>query len=842
MRYYSRIGASGLSGWGCRFRGTHWSAARFIAIFEAMPNSLHFPRKLTADEIELNIELPDTFDARTEKAPAGAAGTDDKSWAVVGQTRAVKALEMGVAIRAKGYNIFVVGESGTGKHTAILDVLSRRPGGTGSLRDIAYVQDYTEPDKPISLTFPQGMARKFRDDLALLLERLTDRIGRDMDSESYKAERDALIAEAESGENKILAEFEARLKADGFRTVQTEDDETGRAADIAPVIDGEAVLFDDLQERVSSGGISETMWTEARERYFSHMDAMKRIYRELRTAREALAKQLNILKTRTVKPGIREEFAAAGEQWAQEGENDGTAAFLAAMEADVLEHADWFAAEDEDDEVDLSIRYGVNIVVDRHGIRDVPVIHETNPTRINLFGAVNAHSDASGEMRTNLMMIKAGSLLRADGGFLILQAEDVFSKDDLWPELKRALQTGHVVPEVQTTPLGPLPILMKPAPVSTETTVILVGPVRIYESLCEGDDEFLKLFKVTAEFSSVMKRSPEAERRYALFAAGLAAKEKLRPMNTEGIREIVSYGVRLAERRDRLSTRFGLIGDLIRESDYAAAEAGREVIDAGIVREAAAAREYLGSLAEEMLIEQIRDETLIIDVAGRKVGAVNGLAVLERGSYSFGTPLRITASVGPGKEGLINIERESGLSGELHDKGVFLLEGFLRHRYARRQAPAFTAGIAVEQSHYEIDGDSASAAELAALLSALAELPLRQDIAVTGAVDQEGILQPVGGIYEKVQGFFRACDAKGLTGGQGVVVPAGSIASVILSDRVTAAVKEGRFHLWAAKNIDHVMAILSGSAPGRQRRNGRFDRGSVNERVRRGLEELADAS
>ena len=789
------------------------------------------PRELAPDDIILDIRIPAEY--------ADNVSPDDKRWAVVGQDRAVKALEMGLSIRAKGYNIYVAGESGTGKHTAVMDILSRHRKKNGTLRDIAYVQDFQEPDKPLNLAFPEGRARAFKEDVKLLVDRLADRISHDLDAETYKAKRDTLIAETESGENKILADFETQLAAEGFRTIQTDDEDEGQATDIAPVIDGEIVLFDDLQDLVSSGRIPESVWTETRERYFVYMDAMKRIYRELRITRERLADTLEELRLDTIRPGIEEECSAVMDSWEDEAVRD----YLESLRDDVLENSDWFAADDEDEEeVDMGVRYGVNIVVDRHDAVQLPVIHETNPTKANLFGAIEARYDVSGELRTNMMMIKAGSLLRADGGYLILQAEDVFSKEGLWQELKRALQTGHIVPEVQSTPLGPLPILMKPEPVRSETTVILVGPARIYESLCAQDEEFMKLFKVAAEFSPVMDREPETEREYAAFAAGLAKKEGLLPLSAGGIGKVISYGVLLSEKRDRLSTRFSLIGDLIRESHYGAVKAGKEIIDGESVREAIAARDYLGSLPEEMLIDQIREGTLIIDVDGRRTGTVNGLAVLERGFYAFGTPLRITVAVGPGKEGLINIERESGLSGELHDKGVFLLEGYLRYRYARRQQLALTASIAVEQSYYEIDGDSASAAELAALLSAIAEVPLRQEIAVTGAVNQQGVIQPVGGIHEKVHGFYRACEAKGFTGRQGVIVPAGNTGAVILPDNVVEAVQKGFFHVWTAETIDEVMALLTGLPAGRERRNGRFEAHSFNEKVRKGLTELADLS
>ncbi|MCK5737052.1 MAG: AAA family ATPase, partial [Spirochaetaceae bacterium] len=408
----------------------------------------HFPRELTVNEIQLNIEVP--ADNISSPIP------DDKQWAVIGQDRAVQALEMGMSIKAKGYNIYVAGESGTGKHTAIMDILSRHRNKNGSLRDIAYVQDFKNPDKPINLTFPEGKARKFKEDIKLLVDRLNDRISHDLDAETYKAKRDSLIAEVENGENKILADFENQLKAEGFSTVQTEDDLEGQATDIAPVIEGEVVLFEDLQDLVSSGRIPESVWSETRERYFAYLDAMKSIYRELRITREKLDETLTNLKDTAIKPGLHEECNTVAEIWPVESIRN----FLNTLEEDVLENSDWITSESDDEEViDLSVRYGINIVVDRFGAEELPVIHETNPTKTNLFGAIEAKYDVSGELRTNMMMIKAGSLLQADGGFLILQAEDIFSKEGLWAELKRALQTGHVVPEVQSTPLGPLPIL-----------------------------------------------------------------------------------------------------------------------------------------------------------------------------------------------------------------------------------------------------------------------------------------------------------------------------------------------------------------------------------------------
>ncbi|KGM38362.1 hypothetical protein JY97_16750 [Alkalispirochaeta odontotermitis] len=791
----------------------------------------NLPHELSFEDISLDIELPHNHLSEEMQ--------DNKHWAMIGQDRAIRALKMGISIRAKGYNIYVAGEPGTGKHTAIMDILSHNRTKNGTLRDIAYVQNFQDPDKPLTLIFSEGRARLFKEELRLLLDRLTDRIVHDLDAESYKSKRDSLIAEIENRETRILSDFENQLERGGFKTIQTNDAAEGRAADIAPLIDGNVVLFEDLQDWVASGKIPESMWRDTRERYFTYLDAMKRTYRSIRIARENLDEALISLKEETIRPGINEECSAISENWKDEN----IKTYLKNLECDIIENNDWFSRDSEDDDViDLNIRYGINIVIDRFGVNKLPVIRETNPTKTNLFGAIEAKYDVSNELKTNFMMIKSGALLEADGGFLILQAEDIFLKEGLWTDFKRALQTGLVAPEIQSTPLGSLPILMDPEPVMFDTTIILMGPARIYESLCSQDDDFSKLFKVTAEFSSTMPRETKTENEYAVFARGLLKKENLLPISSDGIVGLISYGVFLAEKRDRLSTRFSLIADLIREAHYGALVKGKTKIDIGVVKAAIAMREYMGNLPEEILLDQIRDGSLLIDVNDSKIGVVNGLAVLERGFYSFGAPLRITVAVGPGKEGVINIEREAGLSGELHDKGVFLLEGYLRYRYARRRQLSMTASIAVEQSFSEIDGDSASVSELAALLSAIADIPVRQDVAITGAINQQGVVQPVGGVHEKVRGFFQACAARGLTGYQGVIIPAKNSQAVILSERVMKAVKESRFHVWTANNIDEVMALLTGKNVGRDKRNGRFESGSFNEAVRKGLVELAKLS
>ncbi len=790
---------------------------------------LKAPIELKPQDIALNIsDQPDVeIDAKNQ----------ERTWAIVGQEKAVKALEMGISIKGKGYNIFAVGESGIGKHTAIFDLLKKHKINKSELRDIAYVHNFQDPDRPIPLMFPGGKAREFSNAMSLLIDQLKDRVKQGLDSEIYKAKEVAMIHEAERKENKVLAEFEAQINAERFSIIHTEDDKEGGVMDIAPVIDGVTVPFEELQEKVSAGLVPEEVWTDTREQYFDLMNRMNRIHQNFKMNRNILDREIKKLRTETIRPGVEEECTRIAASWEEESIKN----YLSTLAKDVIENIPWMEAEEEE-ESDQSTRYGVNIVLDRFAVDELPIIHETNPTKTTLFGSIEARYDVSGELRTNMMMIKAGSLLKADGGFLILQADGIFSKEGLWPEFKRVLKTRLVSPEIQSTPMGPLPILMKPEPITTETTVILVGSENIYESVCEQDVDFSNLFKITAEFSPVMLRNTKTEREYAIFSHSFAAKENLRPVSTDGVKEIIAYGIQLAERRNRLSTRFSLIGDLIRESDYLAGKEEKAIIDGKIVKKAIEYREQFSNLLEVDLLEQIKCGNISIDVDGTRIGAVNGMAILERGVYDFGIPLKISASVSPGKEGLINIERESGLSGEMHDKGVFLIEGYLRYRYARHQALALTAGIAVEQSYHEIDGDSASAAELAALLSAIAEVPLRQDIAITGAVNQQGEVQPVGGVQKKIQGFFQVCKDRGLTGRQGVIIPVASLDGVILSNPVAKALESGQFHVWLVKNIDEVITLLSGLDAGKEHRDGRFARNSVNKRIAKRLMEFAALS
>jgi predicted ATP-dependent protease len=437
------------------------------------------------------------------------------------------------------------------------------------------------------------------------------------------------------------------------------------------------------------------------------------------------------------------------------------------------------------------------------------------------------------------MLLRPGSLIQASGGFLVVRAEDILSEEESWNSLKRALQDGKT--EIRNHP-GPLSMpthSLKPEPVAVDVKVIIMGNENIYDYLYNLDEEFQKLFKVPAEFDYVMDRHESATREYINFARMITRDEGLMPLEYEGIAAVVEFGVRMAESRSKLSTRFSQVADLIRESHYQARKANRNTITRDDVGAALDQRRYLYNMPEEKIDEMILSGELIISVQEKAVGRINGLAIVDRGYYSFARPMLITSRVAPGTDGIINIERESGLSGEIHDKGIYILEGFMQSTYARDFPLSIRASVCFEQSYVEVDGDSASSTEIYVLLSAIADIPLRQDTAVSGSVNQMGEIQAVGGISEKVEGFYEICRKTGLTGTQGVIIPRQNLPNLVLSKHVQRATRDGVFHIYAVETIDEGLEILTGLDAGKRTPKGPYKPGTVNARVEERLREMA---
>ncbi|HUX38903.1 MAG TPA: ATP-binding protein [Rectinemataceae bacterium] len=811
---------------------------------------------------------------------------------VIGQPRALEALRMGVRIRSKGYNVWVSGAPGTGRRTAVLRVLSDEPGGVDRLRDIGFVYDFDAPLEPRMLSFAAGKGREFKRELHRLVETLKDIVRLQAESDSQKKVESGLVAEREEKENARLAAFEAELAADGFRAVQVESGDGGGAMDIVPLtVKGVTALgqdeaakpsaggsagpasgpglaptpadedaqspdsampeeteeteieetsFEKLQELVAAGAMSEADYNDLRNRWYGHMDRMRALFAELRRGRAELDDKLKGLREEAIAPHVEAETQLLSRRW-----NDpAISSWLRSFQKDVLGHL-WLFQEGLSPRKAAARRrspalgrYGINLVIDRGSADRPPVVVENHPTLSNLFGFVEPKPEEDGDTRTAYLRIRSGTFLQAAGGYLVLRAEDVLSDEEVWVRLKRALQDGKVEIQPREGPFG-ASAWLKPEAVPADVKVIFVGGEGSYDVLYQADPDFQKLFKIHAEFDSTMPRSGEGIRDYAAFAAKIVTEEGLLPIDSGGLAAIVEEGMRLAEYRGRLSTRFGLIADLIRESDYRARARKAAAIDGDSVHQAVAVRARLANLPEEKLEEMIATGEIIMQIEGKATGRINGLAVHDRGYYAFGLPAVISAQVSPGEGGVINIEGESGLSGEIYDKAVLIVEGFIRSRYARDFPLGVTASICFEQSYTAIEGDSASSTAVYALLSAISGIPLRQDIAVTGSMNQTGQVQPVGGVNEKVEGFFRVCKQAGLTGTQGVMLPRRNAGNLILPREIREAIASGSFHIWAVSSIDEGLEVLAGIEAGVPNDRGEFVPDSFNGRVRRELQRMA---
>jgi predicted ATP-dependent protease len=792
--------------------------------------------ELSAEEIAFSVE--------TERAEAALrAALPEWGSAVIGQPRALEALRMGVHVHSKGYNVYVSGAPGTGRRTAVLRVLAEEPPAFEGLRDLAYVYNFDAPLEPTALALPPGGGSAFKRDLHRLVESLKRIVAMHAESAETKKAESQATAEVESKENALLASFEADLAADAFRPIQVESG--GQASmDIVPLVstegkEPEETTFEELQAKVAAGEYPAEEYDRRRQIWYGHMDRMKRLFAELRRGRQELDSRLEELRNQALAPQVSAEVSLLADKWNE----DKIRAWLDSMQKDIMGHLFLFRTDAHDEgprrrRSPVLARYGVNIVVGREGVQRAPVVIENHPSVVNLFGSVEPKPEDEGDTRTAYLRIRAGSFLKASGGFLVLRAEDVVGDEEAWLRLKRALMDGRAEVHPREGPLGPSG-WVKPEAVKAEVKVVMIGGESSYDILYQTDPDFQKLFKVHAEFDSSMPFDEESLRDYAAFARRVCADEGLLELAPSGLASLVEQGARMAEYRGRLSTRFGMVADILRESDYRARIAHATAIDEQAVRSAVAARARLANLPEEKIGDMIGSGEIILQASGSAIGRVNGLAVHDRGYYAFGMPAVISAQVSPGEGGVINIEGESGLSGEIYDKAVLIVEGFLRSHYARDFPLAVTASICFEQSYTAVEGDSASSTAVYALLSAIANIPLRQDVAVTGSMNQVGQVQPVGGVCEKIEGFYRVCRQVGLTGTQGVMIPRRNVANLTLNREVQEAIAGGSFHVWAVSTINEGIEVLTGMPAGVCDERGDFPLESFNGRVRKELLKMA---
>ncbi|MBW2056424.1 MAG: AAA family ATPase [Deltaproteobacteria bacterium] len=764
---------------------------------------------------------------------------------IIGQPRATEAIRVGLEIEGFGYNIFVTGLSGTGRTTTIKRLLQEVDRESRIPEDLCYVNNFKDPDTPRIIVLPAGQGLGLKRDMDSLVEGLRREIPLVFESEAYQKRRKETTEKWQEKQADLWSRFEKEVKTSGFSVVQFKLGSYLQPG-ILPVVDGKPTDLAEVEALREKGKLGDGEVKKIKRRHRKLTETLQEVLKETRRYGREIEEAVRRLNRETLGPLVKEMVSDIREKYV----HPKVQAYLDGVEEAVLQDFDRFqgGVDKKPDPADLSeslsqdpfLEFRVNVLVDNSETRGAPIVVENFPTYRNLFGTLERVVGPSGVWKTDFTRIKAGSLIRANGGYLIINAHDALIEPRVWTTLKRTLKNRSI--QIQT--YDPIYLMggtaLKPEPIELKSKIIMIGDNRLYHLLYELDEDFKKIFKVKADFDSVMDRMDQAVNQYASFVCKICREENLRPFHRTGVAAIVEHGVRLAGRQDKLSTRFHVISDVMREADYWAAKAGSETVREEHVDLAIEKRAYRVNMVEEKIREMIRNGTIMVDSEGEVVGQVNGLAMYQLGDHRFGKPSRITAKTAMGRAGIINIEREADLSGKTHNKGVLILAGYLRGKYAQDKPLTMSASICFEQSYTGVDGDSASSTEVYALLSSLSGLPLRQDIAVTGSVNQRGEIQPIGGVNEKIEGFFDVCRIRGLTGKQGAIIPDRNVKDLMLRKDVVEAVRAGQFHIYPVRSIDEGMEILTGVAAGAPVPKGGYTPGSANDLIDRRLRDLAE--
>lgn len=798
-------------------------------------------------DLKQKLEIPiDKLQYRLDDAkyPEDAFKNVEPCCGIIGQDRALSAVELGLDIHSNGYNIFVTGTPGTGRTTAVKLLLeeARDKEEKPHLTDVGVVNNFKATESPRILTFKAGDGRKFQKAMSYLIDSLRTVIPKIFSGENYRERRDRIIKEFETRQKDLFREFEKKLKERGFVIVQLQYGQSVRP-DLQPIINEEPVSIGQLEKDVEEGKYSAEDFERLKREYDELYKEMQATSGTSKKISADLEEELSRLDMSMVVPLINDKIETLKNIY----DDPKTQEYLDEVDQVLTDNLGIFRGSESDGNHlegpnrsrAFFTQFAVNLLVDNSGVKERPIIVEDFPTYKNLFGSIERFFDPATGWHTDFTRVRGGSILKANGGYLVIHAVDLFQESYVWPTLKRTLRSGVLrVASVDPFPWGGTGI--KPDPIKLNVKVVLIGEPRVYEILYHADEEFKKIFKVKAEFDNVMNNDESGVSQYSQFIKKISDEDKLLPFDNTGLAAVVEYGVKLSGRKDRLSTRFTGIADLVREAAWLARKEDKPAVDRDIVRRTEVMQKNRVNLIETKIQEFYERDLYLIDVSGYKVGQINGLSVYDLGEYSFGRPTRITASLSPGADGVINIEREAAMSGRIYDKGVLILTGFMRHRFGRRRPLVFSASLCFEQSYSGVDGDSASSTEVYALLSALSGKPINQALAVTGSVNQKGEVQPIGGVNQKVEGYFDVCMINGLTGDQGVLIPKQNMPELMLKQEVVDAVHEGKFHLYSVSHIDEGLELLTGVPAGEMREDGSFPEGTINYLSDQKLAELAD--
>ncbi len=762
---------------------------------------------------------------------------------IIGQERAVKALKFGVDMKSPGYNIFISGLAGTGRLTTIKRLLEEITVECTPSPDRCYVHNFREPDNPHLLEFERGHGKKFKEDLEATVRYLIRKIPELLTGEAYTDARNRIVESYEKREKALLAELQKKIETEGFALVPVQVGPVTQPQ-VFPTFQGKPVPIEELQQLASQGKMTTKDYIDAEHKLQELRKELSAVARKGSAVAGEMMRKIQDMERQTVAVVVGSIFEELETRYKT---NQAVLDHLKLVQEYTLSNIRIFKGDEEQVEeaphskmeMDPFMVYRVNPIQDNTDKAPCPVVIETSPTYTNLFGTIERQVDARGFFQTDHTKIKGGALLRADGGYLVLNAIDALTEPGVWKALKRTLMYRKLEIQPLDTFFQVNPIALKPEPININVKVIFIGDPYIYNILYDAEEDFKKIFKVKADFDNEADLDTEKISEYARFIARICKVENLMHFDKSGVAAVIEFAARRAERQDKLWTRFSDIADLLREANFWASKNGHRLVNREDVNKSLDSLVERNNLVEEKIQEMIEQDMIMIDTTGERVGQVNGLSVYDIGYYSFGRPTRITAAVGMGKAGITSIEREANLSGKIHDKGVMTLSGYLREKFAKEKALTLSASIAFEQSYSGVDGDSASSTELYAILSSLSNLPIKQGIAVTGSINQKGDIQPIGGVNQKIEGFYRVCKAKGLTGSQGVIIPQRNVKDLVLRDEVIQAAREKKFHIYPVERIEEGIEILTGKPAGQQDAKGQYEKDSVFQLVAKRLKEMS---
>lgn len=751
----------------------------------------------------------------------------DTSDLIYGQERGIKALEFGTDIDIKGYNLYLEGPSGVGKTMYTKKFLDKKAEKGKVPNDWVYIYNFENPNEPIAVSFPAGQGKVFQSTMENFVKDVRKDIKKTFNNDDFEKEKQIIKQEFEEKREALLEKLNQKTMIQGFQVKSTEN-----GVYMMPVLDGKTLAEEEFEE------LDESVKREFEERSALVQEQIFQALAEIKVIEREADKKVDEWQSNIALMTINVHINSIKANYKR---NKKIGTYLDNVKKDILKNINAFLAPDADPKAPPQpvqmqrpeikepwLNYRVNLFIDNSKLQGAPVIMDTNYSYYNIFGGLE-YENQYGALKTDYMMIKPGLLHQANGGYIMFQAKDILTNSVCYEALKKALKIKELTIENATEQrAGMLLVAIKPEPIPLDIKVLLIGNSNIYHTLLSMDDDFRKLFKVKVEFEEDAPKSSDNIERLSRFVRSFCAQESLLDLDKEAMAKVVEFASDIAGDKEKLSTQFSAIGEIVGEASCWAKKSKQKVITKEYIQKALDERVDRIKKYDTRYLQMIKEEALLIDTEGSTVGQINGLTVIKIGDYSFGKPARITASTYMGKSGIIDIEREIEMSGSSHSKGVLILTGYLGEQFAQEIPLSLTANLCFEQLYGGVDGDSASSTELYALLSSLSGMPINQSIAVTGSVNQKGFIQPIGGVNEKIEGFFQICKLRGLNGEQGVIIPKQNVRNLHLEDEIIDCVKKGKFHIYAISTIEEGIEILTGVPAGKKDKNGKFPLGTIN--------------